>query len=343
MERTNKLRVGMVGVGGFGGQRRAYMRETGLFELAAAYDYNREALAACEREDGARPMNSYEELLSVPGLEAVVISTGALFHAEQAVAAMERGLHVFVEKPLCSTSEEVGLLMAAQRSTQRVVGMGHHDHGQDAFSLTVKRMIEDGELGKIVTFEKTTGHNGGLQIKPGDWRGDPARNPGGMLFQCGVHAFHELMYYFGPIVHVTSMMRYDIHTTQTADVAVCLLEFKSGLVGTVNAFHVSPYRHAFHLFGTRKNLYANHRFFDEGTLAWTQTTCFDNSKEPMVPLEIREATDPCSNLRSFYRAVREGGELYPSLKDGARAVSVVFAAEQAAKSGRTVEVRYEWE
>jgi len=44
-------------------------------------------------------------------------------------------------------------------------------------------------------------------------------NPGGMLFQCGVHALHELMFYFGPIRRVMALMRYDIHTTATADVA----------------------------------------------------------------------------------------------------------------------------
>jgi predicted dehydrogenase len=100
-----------------------------------------------------------------------------------------------------------------------VGGCGHNDHSTSAKSRKIKDMIERGDFGKIATFEKTTAHSGGLEIKPGDWRGDPEKNPGGMLFQCGVHSLHELLYYFGRIKRVMSMMRYDVHTTQTADVA----------------------------------------------------------------------------------------------------------------------------
>ncbi|MBU4212015.1 MAG: Gfo/Idh/MocA family oxidoreductase [Verrucomicrobia bacterium] len=331
-----KMRVIMVGIGGFGGFRRERMRETGLYEIVAAYDFNAEALEACRREDGAAPAASFEALLDTPGVEALVISTGAKFHAEQALRAMERGLHVFVENPLCATPQEVAALLAAHKRTGLVVGVGHNDHTNDAVSLTIKRMIDSGELGAIAVIEKTTAHNGGLLIKPGDWRGDPAKNPGGMLFQCGVHALHELMFYFGPICEVGCMMRYDVHTTQTADAAVCTLRFASGLIGTLNAYHVTPYRHRFDVLGTKANLYREELFFDEGVKLWKQVTHLDGKKEPKVPVAIGEGGDICGNLRSFHRAVREGGTPYPSLIDGARAVAVVFAAEQAAKRGATV-------
>jgi predicted dehydrogenase len=334
----NKLRVGQVGVGGFGGHRRERMRETGLFELAAAFDLNADALAKAQKEDGAKPVGSYKELLDQPGLEAIIIATGAKFHAEQALAALEHGLHVFVEKPLCSTPAEVRALLAAQKKTGLVVGVGHNDHSADAGSATIKKLIIDGTLGAIATFEKTTAHNGGLHIKPGDWRGDPEKNPGGMLFQCGVHALHELMFYFGPIREVTCQMCYDVHTTQTADVACCILRFESGLLGTLNAYHVTPYRHAFNLFGTKANLYREELFFDEGTKLWLQVTHLDGKKEPKQPVTPTGKTDACGNVRSFYNAIRNGGTPYPSLIDGARAVEVVFAAEKSAKTGQIVAV-----
>ncbi len=95
-------------------------------------------------------------------------------------------------------------------------------------------MLEDGTFGTVVTFEEVTAHSGGLEIKPGDWRGDPEKNPGGMLFQCGVHALHALHFYFGPVARVTAMMRHDAHPqTATADVAHCILQFSSGLIGTL--------------------------------------------------------------------------------------------------------------
>jgi len=84
------MNVAMVGVGNFGAARRDLMRKTGLFRITRAYDLNPDALAAAKEQDGAEPATSYEDLLATPGIEAVVISTGATFHADQMLAAMER-------------------------------------------------------------------------------------------------------------------------------------------------------------------------------------------------------------------------------------------------------------
>jgi predicted dehydrogenase len=341
MSTNEKLRIAQVGVANFGGYRRERLRETGLFQFVTEYDINAEALAKAVKEDGAVAASSYEALIATPGVEAVIISTGAKFHAEQAIAAANRGLHVFIEKPLCATPQETRDLLAVQKKTGVVIGVGHGDHAHDAIAGTIKRYIDSGDLGTIATFEKTTAHSGGLQIKPGDWRGDPQKNPGGMLFQCGVHALHELMFYFGPVAEVSAMMRYDANpNTQTADVAICNLRFKSGLIGNLNAYHVTAYRHTFNIFGTKANLYRDERFYDEGTHLAIQRDFLDNKKQPRERVEVTGTTDACGNLRSFYNAIRAGGgvEPYPSLKDGARAVAAVFAAEESAKTGRPVKV-----
>lgn len=332
------MNVGMIGVGGFGGARRDLMRKTGLFRIVRAYDRNPDALAAAREQDGAEPAASYEELLATPGVEAVIISTGATFHAEQMLAAMARGLHVFVEKPLCATAAEVEALLAAQKRSGVVVGMGHaHNASSPAFQK-IQGMIQAGELGTIATFEKTTAHSGGLEIMPGDWRGDPDKNPGGMLFQCGVHAIHDLHDLFGPIARVSCAMRYDVHTTQTADTAHCILTFASGLIGTLNAYHVTPYRHTFSIFGTRGALHKRDRFFDEGSTLVFQPRR-RNAKEEEIPVPIETSHDDgTGNLRSFHEAVRTGSPCRPSLLDGARNVMVIFAAEESARRRCEVEI-----
>ena len=335
-----KLRVGMVGVGNFGATRRARMRKTGLFEVVALYDINADTLAAAAAEEGAVPVSSYQELLAVEGIETMVVVTGAKFHAQQSIAAMERGLHVFVEKPLCATADEVAAMLRTQRRTGVAVGVGHHDHTADPTALTIKGLLDGGELGTVAAFDAMTSHTGGLMMKPGDWRADPVRNPGGMLFQCGVHNLHELMFYFGPVVRVSARMRYDVHTSGTADVAVCHLEFESGLVGCLNAYHVVPYCHRLNIFGTAANLYREDRFFDEGTTIRIQRNDSENpgAKQPLEEVAVEGVDDDTGNLRSFYHAVLEGGEPYPSLLDGALPVQVVFAAEESAKTGRVVAI-----
>lgn len=329
------LRVGMIGVGGFGAYRRDRMRDCGLFEIVAAYDRNPDALEQSRRQDGAKPVASYEELLETPGIEAVVISTGAKFHAAQALAAMEKGLHVFVEKPLCATPDELRSLAAMQQRTGRVVGVGHADLSHDPKALKIKAMLDAGDFGTVACIEALTAHSGGLEIREGDWRGDPERNPGGMLFQCGVHTIHELLFLFGPITSVACKMRYDVHTTKTADVAQCLVTFASGLIGTLCAYHVTPYRYTLNIFGTKMSLYTderNARYGDPGYYAVQYRKCC--VAEPHQPFVFgEEGKDLGTNLRSFHTAVCVGGVPYPSLRDGGMAVAVVFVAEASSRSG----------
>ena len=333
MESLPKLKVGQVGVQGFGAHRRHTMRATDLFDLAAVYDYVPENMAKAAAEENAAPCGSYEELLDFPGLEGIVISTGAKFHAEQAIAAAEHGLHVFVEKPLCSTPEELHALLECQKRTGVVIGVGHSDHSSSGVSRTSKRLIDSGELGTIAAVEETTAHNGGKQMAATEWRADPAKNPGGMLFQCGVHSLHELMFYFGAIKEVGCFMRYDVHTSATADVAICLLRFSSGLVGTLNAYHVTPYRHTFNVLGTKANLYRRNQYSEEGLHLDMQVTHLDGKYEPLIPVTIDEGGLPHGEVRSWFNGIRQGTPVYPDLLDGARAVAVVFAADDSAKAG----------
>lgn len=334
------IKAAIVGAANFGKFRRDRMRETGLFTLLGSYDLNPEAMKQAETEDGARPCESFDALLALPGLEAVVISTGAKFHAEQALAAMAKGLHVFIEKPLCSTMDEVNALYAAQKKMKVKVGLGHQDHRGDPICKLIKDYLSNGKIGKLAAVEYNSSHSGGLAGDPASWRFDPAKNPGGMLFQCGVHALHELMYLFGPVIEVSAMMRYDVHVTKTADVAQTLLRFESGLLGNLNCYHVTGYNHMFRLFGTAGNLSID----TFAKKAWYQERkCGDAEIPVAVELptmtEKEELAHRCGNVISFAEAVRGKTELnWPGLNEGARSVAVVFGCDESARTGRVVPI-----
>lgn len=328
-----KLVVGMVGLANFGGHRRTLMRATGLFQIAAAFDRNPAALEAAQKQDGAKPVNSFEELLAFPGLEAIVISTGVDSHAPFAIQAMERGLHVFVEKPLCGRIEEIEQLVETRNRTKRIVGVGHSDNETSPVGRLIKDYLANGKIGTLAAYEENTSHSGGLEIKPGDWRGMRDKNPGGMLLQCGVHALHQLVYLFGPIAQVSCQMRYDANpNTQTADVANVLIRHKSGLLGTLNCYHITAYIHELHLFGTKGNLYID----THAKKAWYQERK-RGEVEPRVEVEVpKVASSDTANLINWFNAIRKGTVASPSLEDGIAAVLPVFASEISDQQGRTV-------
>ena len=332
----NPLVVGMIGVWGFGAYRRERMRETGLFKIAAVSDRNEEALSKVAAEEGASSYSDFDAMLAHPGLEAVVISTGADSHAQFAIAAMRRGLHVFVEKPLCTSLAEIAALREAARETGKVIGLGHKHCASEPWLVLAKSYIEEGQIGTVVCFEDNSSHSGGLEIQAGDWRGLAKRNPGGMLFQCGVHELHSLAFLFGPPVAVQAMMRYNANSnTETADAANVLLRYSGGLVGTLNCYHVTPYIHEFRIFGTKGALYID-TFEKKG---WFQERK-RNEIETREPLEIPKASpvNDCANLVSWFEGIRSNTPVYPSLEDGIQAVLPVFAAEIAEKERREVEI-----
>lgn len=330
------LIVGMVGVGGFGGYRRTRMRQTGLFRLAACYDRNAEALAQACSEEHAKAAQSVEALLAEPGLEGLVISTGIDTHASLAVAAMQAGLHVFVEKPLCGSPAEIDLLTQARQATGRIVGVGHNDVHVDPICRLIRQHLDDGLLGTLTCYEENTSHGGGLEIRPGDWRGQLDRNPGGMLMQCGVHALHQLRHLFGPISSLAAMMRYDANpNTQTADVANVLIRHQSGLIGTLNCYHVTPYCHELRVFGTEATLYTDTHL----KKAWRQQRKAHQVEERIeIPVPAVDPQPENSNLLNWYRAIRERIAPRPSLEDGIEAVLPVFAAAISDAQRRTVDL-----
>ena len=330
------LKIGQIGVGNFGAARREWMRQTGLFDLVCAYDHNPAFLRDAVERDGATPVGSYPELLDFPGLQGVVICTGAKFHADQLIAALKRRLPVYVEKPLCCDPAELQNVLAQFREAGVPVGMGHHDHRAQQHASLVKSWIDAGELGQIVSVESTTCHSGGFNIGEGDWRGDADKNPGGMLFQCGVHKIHELMFYLGPIQTVSALMRHDINPrTPTADAALVHLEFANGVIGSLNAYHVTPYKHFIYIYGTRANVYIEEHSEQGRTLRRQNVAPHrDGSIERVDIIELDSHENRTGGLESWYRAVTAGQTPYPSLEDGARAVAVVFAAERAARSGK---------
>lgn len=329
----SKIKSGMIGVGGFGAARRSRIRESGLFDLDVVCDLNPDALRKACEEENARAVDSYDELLTDDTLEAVFISTGASAHASQILAALEAGKHVFVEKPFVSHPGELQEVFDACTATALVVGVGHAVHEQDWRSTLAKQYLDSGKLGKLTAVEFNSSHSGGLTINPGDWRSKPENNPGGMLFQCGVHSLHFAMSLLGPIDRVAAFFRDDVHSTQTVDAACCLLHFKSGLIGTLNCFHVTAYEHMNRFFGTKGNLHLDHirkeGFFQPRKL---------NDYEEHIPVPTFEGETADPGVRNFYNAIRKGTPMRTGWQEGARAVQVVFAAEESARLGKTIEV-----
>src|SRR5688500_11222650 len=100
-----KLRVGIIGIGHFAVSSHVpNLRATGRAEVVAAARRNADRLALAKRDlDIPATYTDWREMLASEVLDAVVVCTPHNQHVEPALAALDRGLHVLLEKPLCTS------------------------------------------------------------------------------------------------------------------------------------------------------------------------------------------------------------------------------------------------
>ena len=252
---NDPIRYGIVGVGGYGAQRRERLRKAGAFEIVGGVDLREETFAAAEVEEGRRIKRyaSVEELVVDPSIDAVFIATPASLHVPQAMLAARAGKAVFCEKPLGPHREEC--LELVEYCENHGIP---HGHGFSArfFPIWqhVKAILNAGALGQIVSISAATMHTGGLKFGADNWRFKASDNPGGPLFQCGIHKIDTLRFLFGEGRWIAGVVNRTITASPTDDAYVLLGEFE-GIPTTLHSHYVASYRHSMEIYGTQGDLF----------------------------------------------------------------------------------------
>ncbi|GGD49745.1 Gfo/Idh/MocA family protein [Paenibacillus nasutitermitis] len=191
MKQTN---IAVIGAGSISeAHLKAYDRNSDA-KLYAICDLNVERANAAARKYGiANIYTDYRELLADPSIEAVSICTWNNKHAEMAIAAIEAGKHVLVEKPLCRTVEEALQIQRAVRSSNKILQIGYVRRFEPKAQM-LRKFVDEGEFGDIY-FAKTS------YIRrlgnPGGWFADIERSGGGPLIDIGVHVIDIIWYLMG--------------------------------------------------------------------------------------------------------------------------------------------------
>lgn len=149
------LKMGVIGVGWYGMVDARAALGVGGVEFAAVCDVDADHLAKgaddLAKLQGSTPkqFKRYEELLAMPGLDAVIIGTPPHWHALMLVAALESGLDVYCEKPLSYDVREGRAMIDAVRKTDRIVQVGFQRRQSKSFARA-KEIIDSGEVGRVV-------------------------------------------------------------------------------------------------------------------------------------------------------------------------------------------------
>lgn len=143
------IRIGVVGAGAWGSILIRNVAECDAARLAVVCDTNLAALERISRRyHDVHLVQNYDALLNTKGLDAVIVGTPPGRHFDQARGALRAGLHVLVEKPICTTSREALELCNLADQNDRVLMCGHIPLYSNLLQ-NVKQRIDAGELGKI--------------------------------------------------------------------------------------------------------------------------------------------------------------------------------------------------
>ncbi|MDO3380651.1 Gfo/Idh/MocA family oxidoreductase [Gilvimarinus algae] len=169
---------------------------------------------ARERYPNAKIVRDFAALLEDPAIDVVVVNTPNTLHYPMARAALEAGKHVIVEKPFTVSVDEGKALIELAEQRQLMLSVYHNRRLQSGH-LTVRQLLERGELGQLNTFAT---HIDRYRPEPGPkkWKEDP--NPGaGLLYDLGSHLLDEAAMLFGLPLAVTADLRCEREHGQVCD------------------------------------------------------------------------------------------------------------------------------
>ncbi len=284
-------------------------------ELVAVANHRQEsARAFAEKFQIPRVTTDGEELARDPEVEAAIVATPNYLHAPQAIALLEAGKHVLVEKPMAvSVAECDAMIAAAHRGGARV--MVAHCWRFHPDVLAVRDRIAAGEFGEVV---KTRGYGVHASWGPSGWFAEKQFAGGGALVDMGVHAIDTARFLLGDPeparVCATLGTRYGAYDVD--DDGILLISWSQGTNSIVESGWWHPHK---------EGLEAETEIY--GTKGYTRifpreepSQDYEHCTQPMYSAQMAE----------FLGGVTEGRQPRPSGEDGRVVMQIVEEATRSA-------------
>lgn len=229
--RTVAMRIAIVGCGGIGAKRA---RSLAGHELVATADVRLErarAVAAGHRD--CQAVADWEALCGRPDVDVVIVSTTNNMLAPVALAAVQSGKHVLVEKPAARAPGELEPLIQAAADARATVKVGFNHRFHPAL-LKAREIVDQGALGPLMFIRGRYGHGGRLGMER-EWRGMPELSGGGELLDQGVHLIDLSRWFLGDFDHVQGHVARFFWDWAVEDNGFLQLRTRSGQIAWLHA------------------------------------------------------------------------------------------------------------
>jgi predicted dehydrogenase len=320
-------------------------------DVVALCDTDRTRSERRAREWGIEPriFTDYARLLEDDRIDAVELLTPTYLHAEQVIAAIEAGKHVSCQKPIAvsvAEADRIAAAVAKGRTTFRVT----ENFLYYPPIVKAKQLLDSGAIGEpsLVRIHTTRAREivgQSLELDPDAliWRRDPGRNPGGALYDDGVHKYATAMFWIGDIGEISAIVTRGADFLQEAP-SIAMWRFKDrdclGLIDYTYAPEMtirSRYYRAdemFEIHGSRGIIWVTRCTGEMLDLPpvilirGTETTSYQ------VPMDWRLGFDGAA--RDFVDGVLAGRQPAQDVDTARRVLQVSLAIYEASQAGRPV-------
>jgi len=224
------IRTGLIGVGKMGISHLAILGAHPRVKVVAACDSATYATSALRRRTGLDTFKDHRKMIDSAGLDCVFVATPTATHFEAASYALERGLHVFVEKPLCLDPSQSQSLSDLARAKGRANQVGYHNRFIGTFR-EARRLVQAGALGDVYRVSGSAFGQVVIRPKTGmTWRSKSSEG-GGCLHDYASHVVDLMNFVVGPPERVLAATLRRIYSKDVEDAVYATFLYPGGASG----------------------------------------------------------------------------------------------------------------
>jgi len=226
------VRAGVIGLGKMGISHCSIINAHPDVDFVAVCDSSKFVLSAIEKYTDFVCYADYKKMIKKSDLDCLVVATPTRLHADMVQYAMERDIHVFVEKPLSLSLEDGRRMVEIAERKKLVNQVGYHNRFIGTFKET-KRLLERGAIGKVYHILGEAYGPVVLKQKGSTWRSDKSEG-GGCLFDYASHVVNLIGYLVGVPDSVAGTVLRNIYSKGVDDAVYATLFYNSGITGQLS-------------------------------------------------------------------------------------------------------------